>query len=372
MVEARRGTTVVWRADLEGSAGPISVGGAAGAATVFVALGGTGSLAGAAVRGEPASAIVALDTATGVVRWRRAIEPSEWSLIGGLAASPDGGIVIGGSFSGSLRADARVVSSAGRSDGFIAKLTGAGAVTWLVRVGGLGADAVQGVAVRDARIAIAGTVAPGAELHGAVLPAFDERTPYADGFVAELDASGARVWSATFGGKLDDSVAGVAIDASGRIAIAGNARDTVHVGGADLVAQGPSDGVVAWWTKEGVASHAVLLGGLDFDGLRAITSVGDRIVVGGFFSGSLRLGDRTLTAGGGDDAFLATLDDHGAVLDSTSIGGPGREEISALSAFPGGIIAGVGHTAAAELGGVHVDAPKDPLSGAALVIRPVP
>ena len=73
---------------------------------------------------------------------------------------------------------------------------------------------------------------------------------------------------------------------------------------------------VIWFQQGGARGPMILLGGPDFDGLRAITAVGDRFVVGGFFSGSMRLGDRVITAGGGDDAFLAApvgRSPHGSV-----------------------------------------------------------
>lgn len=60
------------------------------------------------------------------------------------------------------------------------------------------------------------------------------------------DPAGARRWIQSFGSKADDAVAGAAIDAAGRIAIAATAIDTVHIGGSELTASGPADGMVAW------------------------------------------------------------------------------------------------------------------------------
>lgn len=347
-----------WHAELAGNGGPIARSGGLVVAT-----------SSAAMRGTPGAIVVGLDAATGAERWKLAVDATDWSVIAAVAPVPDGGVVIGGSFSGTLRAGDKVAASAGLSDGFVARITPAGEVRWLVRLGGAGADAVQGVAATADRIAIAGTFTAGADLLGEPLVPVDERSAFSDGFVGELDAAGARRWVATFGGILDDAVAGVAIDSRGRIAVAGTARDTVHVGTTELFAKGPADGLVSWWQPGGAPGPAVLLGGADFDGLSAIAAVGEHVVVGGFFSGSLRLGDRTLTAGGGDDAFLAALDETGQAVASWQVGGEGREEVVAVAALPGGFVAGVAHTAAAAIDDAKLPAPADPASGAALVVR---
>ena len=234
VLEARRGNAIVWTTVVAGSGGPLAITGGLLVAT----LTGTGPIGvrdpaaaapapataqASSVHGEPGAVVVGLDAATGAARWRATLDASEWCVVSAIAAAPDG-IIVGGSFAGSLRIGGRAVASGGRSDGFIAKLTTTGAIAWLVRVGGSGPDAVQGVAIRGPRVAIAGTFAAGADLLGHDLPAFDDKSPYADAFVAALDANGAVVWSSTFGGKLAETVAGVAIDDAGRVAVAANAR----------------------------------------------------------------------------------------------------------------------------------------------------
>ena len=363
VIEARRGAAVAWRAELAGSGGALARTGT----LVVAAIGATGASSGVELRGQPGARVAAYEAATGAAAWRVALDSNEWSVITALAADA-GGVVVGGAFSGTLRAADKVVSSGGRTDGFVARLGPGGEVRWLVRVGGPHADAVQGVAVAGDRIAIAGTFAPGADVLGAPLAPYDPKTPYADAFVAELDGAGARRWSASFGGKKDDSVAGVAIDGKGRVVVAANAREMMNVAGAQVFAHGDADGLVAWWERDGTAGGAIALGGADFDGLRAIAATGNHVVVGGFYSGSIKLGDEALTAGGGDDAFLAELD-AGALVATWPVVGAGREEIVAVAPVPGGFVAGVAYTAAARVGGAELPAPPDPLSGAALVIR---
>ena len=50
------------------------------------------------------------------------------------------------------------------------------------------------------------------------------------------------------------------------------------------------------------------LGGFEADGLRAIAAVGDRVVVGGFYRGTISIGRETLKSSGGDDAYFAAFD----------------------------------------------------------------
>ena len=370
-----------WQTSLDGVAGPIAY----ASGRVIASLGGSDRVANIAMRGQPGAVLAALDAATGKVQWQVAVDASEWAVIAAVAATPDG-IAVAGTFQGTLRVGAAVVASAGRSDGFVARISLDGQLAWLVRVGGEGADGLAGVALAQDRVAIAGTVAAGAELLGQPLPAVDERSLLADAFVAELDRDGHRAWAKTFGGAADDHVAGVAIDGRGRVVVAAIARETVRIDGVELAARGPADGLVAWFSPAGVPGAAMLLGGGELDGLRAICAAGDRAIVGGFFTGTLQLGDRVLTAtGGGEDAFLAELDE-GKVVASWPIGGDGREEIVALSAIPGGFAAGIAHTTAATVGaaepattatmtrggaGTTLPSPQDPLAGFAVITRGV-
>lgn len=359
-LEARSRDRVVWTTTIDGEGGPIAVVGA----RVVVATSGT-VIGPIPLRGEPAAYLAALDGTN--ESWGRAFESTEWCIVSALAAIGDG-VIVGGSFGGTLRAGTKVVSSAGRADGFVARLDGNGKVAWLIRIGGVNADGVAGVAVAGDRIAIAGTFAPTADLLGAPLPPYDDKTPRTDGFVAMLDGKGTRLWSQTFGGKLDDIVAGVAIDGAGRVAVATSVREVFKVGSAEFIALGEADGAVAWWSQDGVPGGAVQLGGMELDSVRGITAVGTKIVVGGVYAGAMKIGGEKLTAAGGDDAYLAAFE-NGAFVDAWPVTGSGREEIAALASVPGGFIAGIAHTEAVSVAGGTLPAHKD---GAGIVVRALP
>src|SRR3569623_377849 len=91
--------------------------------------------ASAKLRGDPAAIVVALDAASGAERWRLPIDATGWSLITSVAPIADG-VVVGGSFQGTLRAVNTVVESAGQTDGFVARIGKDGSLAWLLRLGG--------------------------------------------------------------------------------------------------------------------------------------------------------------------------------------------------------------------------------------------
>jgi outer membrane protein assembly factor BamB len=326
----------VWNVALPGTAGPVAR---------------TGNLviasASAKLRGDPGALVIALDAATGAEQWKMPIDATGWSVITAIAPVSDG-VIVGGSFQGTLRAGPSVVASAGQTDGFVARISVAGTVVWLERFGGPGADAIQGVAASGDTIAIAGTFSPAADLLGEPLNSIDEQAPYADAFAAVLDGNGARRWVTTFGGKLDDAVAGVAIDADGRVVVAGTARGDTHVGPHELTPQRTTQAMVVWLTND---SSAAML--LDADGASAIVGAQGHVVVGGYTQA---------------DAVLTALD-AGRELTRWSITGPGREDVTALSAIPGGFVAAIAHTGAATIDGTPVPAPADPMTGATLIVR---
>jgi outer membrane protein assembly factor BamB len=326
-----------WHTELAGYGGRLALAGA----QVIAAIDGPSTIAGLAPRGKIGAAITALNAATGAVAWKLLINASEQVEVTSLA-SIDDGVIVGGSYFGTLRVGTRELSSAGRDDGFVARLTATGEVAWLVRVGGPGSDAVRGVAVAGDRVAIAGTCEAGADLLGKPLQRSDERSGGFDALVAELDAAGALRWAQTFspGNENQPMVAGVAIDARGRIAVAANVRGTVHTGGARLSTLSPISGLVAWWLPGGVPGPAIMIGApgeaSSWNRLRTIAAVGDRIVVAGAFAGSLPVGDSAIGTSGGCElhsaGFSATLDADGARGPTISAGSVGMEGVRAIAA----------------------------------------
>lgn len=183
-----------------------------------------------------------------------------------------------------------------------------------------------------------------------------------DAFVAKLTPTGAHVWSTYLGGSDVDYVAGVVVDASGRICLSGVTSSAGWVdGGFDTTYNGGSyDTFAAVLTNAGGHVWSTYLGGSAYDRSMAIGAddAGNLFVGGytdspGWVSGGL---DSTWN-GGTYDAYLVKLSPEGAHEWSTYLGGTESERIFGLTVDGSGTVHATGDTASADWEGF-------PLNGA--------
>lgn len=112
--------------------------------------------------------------------------------------------------------------------------------------------------------------------------------------------------------------------------------------GAALVALDAGDGAIRWALGAGSTRWVIV---------NAVSPAGDGFLVGGSFAGTLRVGAQTVTAAGGADGFVASIDRAGAVRWLRRMGGDQGDAIAGVVALGGGRVAIAGtFTGPAELG----------------------
>ncbi|MDI1448922.1 hypothetical protein [Polyangium sp. 6x1] len=154
-----------------------------------------------------------------------------------------------------------------------------------------------------------------------------------DILLAKFSADGAHQWSKRFGDASSQTSAGVAIDASGMIYIAGSVSGAIDLGQGPLTSEGGNDALVAKFDANGGLVWAKLFG--DGSSQRAtaiaLTQAG-QVVIGGEFLGTINLGGGTLNSTMETDLFVARLDGSGFHSMSRRFGGAtGTEEIVGLA-----------------------------------------
>lgn len=133
-----------------------------------------------------------------------------------LAVDPAGKLLVGGSFTPALPLGSTTLSTAGGTDGFVAKLdpTAGLAPIWAVRLGGTGADAVNGVATTSTGDVLVTGLFNKTTTGVAALTAGS--TTAADAFLLKLDgATGAAQFSAAYGDPVTQSGDAVAVNRFG-------------------------------------------------------------------------------------------------------------------------------------------------------------
>lgn len=276
--------------------------------------------------------------------WRAQLSGAYDGELGGVATTPQGDVVLVGSFTGVMEGPQGPVASAGSHDVFVAKLAWTGEMLWLQRFGSVGSQRATSVSIADD-----GQIVIGGELEGTMM-AGDvtlESAASEDGFVLVLDQNGQPRWGHVFGDAIAEdgdlassehqTVSAVFVFPDGYIGVAGAFYGTMRMGEDVHVATG-RDGFVAFMQPDG-----------DFRWSRALTGAGDarvtditgdadgRIIAAGAFTANLVL-DGDIDAADGEDAFAVAFETWGMEAWLQGFGGTGHDHASSVAVESDGSI----------------------------------
>jgi len=247
------------------------------------------------------SAYFARYSPDGVYQWAR---PLGTTIADGSAIQTDSGgnIVVGGFFTGSCDFGGGPIASVQTGDAFLAKYTSAGGYLWAVRAGGSAAygTLVSQIAVDHSdQIVMTGFTTGAGDMGGVSFPGFGGN----DIFLVKYSATGAPLWSRSFGGSGRDRGKGIAIDSLNNIVMTGHIGDNATLGNGTLAGGGiflskHSPAGVTVWSENfpPAAGFAVSYengNGVAVDGA-------DKIVITGATAGDVNLGGGVLPMAPGD------------------------------------------------------------------------
>jgi hypothetical protein len=154
-----------------------------------------------------------------------------------------------------------------------------------------------------------------------------------DIFLAKFDASGAHLWSRSFGSTGAQYPGGLDVLSNGQILLVGHFENTINFGTGTLTSHGSYDVFVAKFFPTGVSFWSRSFGDAAADYGRGVAQAnGGMTYLVGDFSGSIDLGGGPLVSAGGVDIWHAELDgSNGAHLWSHSYGGPGNQLASGIA-----------------------------------------
>ncbi|OGV67545.1 MAG: hypothetical protein A3K18_28875 [Lentisphaerae bacterium RIFOXYA12_64_32] len=219
----------------------------------------------------------------------------------------------------------------GSRDGFVAKLSSAGANQWSTYLGGSGWDEGNGIAADgDGNVYITGHTSSSGWVSGGWDTSYNGGSQ--DGFVVKLSSTGAHLWSTYLGGNNSDGGYAVAVDGSGDICVTGHTLSPGWVSGGGITSyeSGVTCGFVVRLSGSGAHEWSTYLCGSG-EGI-ALDGSGNVYIAGGAGdSGWVSGGWDTSYNGGDSDGFVAKLSSAGGLVWATYVGGDDGDYGTALA-----------------------------------------
>jgi hypothetical protein len=253
----------------------------------------------------------------------------------------NGYVYVVGSFSGTVMIGGKTLTGQTQQDMYVAKLDGStGTAVWAFRFGATSSLNPRAVGVDGAGDVIATGSFSGTLNFGGTPLTGDTA---GDIFLVKLSgATGAYVWSKSYGSSGTDLVSGLAVDSNHDIVIVGSykcaglpcqTQPTLTFGGATFTNAGDYDGWIAklsgtngghiWSAAFGSTGH-------DFANGVAVAGNGD-VAVTGSFSGTVNFGDGPRSSAGLMDIFIARYSSAGTLQYTQRYGSTGDDQGNAVS-----------------------------------------
>ncbi|XXX75186.1 SBBP repeat-containing protein [Sorangium sp. So ce134] len=283
-----------------------------------------------------ADVYVASFDATGAHRWSARLGGSGAETLNGFAVTPEGKLVIGGTFYGSFTFGSATLTSVNALDSFLVTLDRDGAPGWARQIGDSADQTLRSIAVDTAgNIVIAGYFSGALLCSAPPLPVCASSEGGTDIFVRKYDPLGAVLWTRIYGDASNQFATGVAVDAEGSAYITGRYNGTLAVGSRQVRNSGlgpnlfvlklDSGGSGVWLSDYGDTASQAGTG-------IAVTPSG-AVVVTGTYLGELDFGqERSIHANDAQTAFVVSFAPDGAPVWARSFAGDGAQESTAVVA----------------------------------------
>jgi hypothetical protein len=254
----------------------------------------------------------------GVAQWLWTLGGIDSDGANAVAASPDGGWIIGGSYTDTITIGSTVLKAKGKTDAILVKLDASGDMQWVKTFGGRYDDTVMRVAVdSNNNIYVAGHFADVSDW-GGPQPLKAHGGSDNDIVLAKYDTNGDYVWAKNFGNMFNDVAGGLAVDPAGHITLVGSFENKGSISfgeGDEHVSLGEADAYIARFTSDGKLEWAHTFGAERVDvAFGVATDAAGNTVTVGWFENIVDFGKGAVASKGNKDMFAVKLDAKGNVV----------------------------------------------------------
>lgn len=229
--------------------------------------------------------VAKLARTTGAVIWAKRFGGTMNDGAFSVAIDDSQNVYIAGTFQGVVDFGSGAQMSGGESDGFVLKLDKDGGFEWMRPLAGSGRAISRAVVTLDAGVVIAGSFLGSMVVDGATYTS----TGPEDGFILKLSASsGATSWIKTLVGPFSQGVMSATADNANNLVFVGFFADTVDFGGGPRTSSGGFDGFLLKLSSEGAFVLSESFGGPEHSDEATTVAVdaANNIFIAGVFGGS--------------------------------------------------------------------------------------
>jgi hypothetical protein len=261
-----------------------------------------------------------------------------------LAVDVTGDIYVAVTFYGSVDLGGGTMTAVGQSDIAVAKYDADGNYQWALQYGDAGIQIAFGIALDPSgNVLVVGAYTGALDFGGGALTA----SGGLDGFIAKLTPAGAYVWAHAYGSSGNHEILAVASDPSGNVLVTGENLSTMDFGCGALTSAGLSDVFIAKLTPAGACLWSKGYGdSANQTGNGIASNANGDVIATGLVDGTMEFdgtSSTSYTSLAGDDAWVLALDPSGKYLWSATVGGPDNQNGLGVSVDSAGnvLMAGV-------------------------------
>ena len=295
----------------------------------------------------------------GGVEWASNIGGNNNDHIVSVAATNDGGYIVGGYFSGNIQVGDKTIYGYANNDGIIIKYDKNNKVEWIDSIGNYNDDEIETVSITNDGGYIVGGYFESSKINIGDYELVNSNIKAA-GMIIKYNKEGEVEWAKCIDGDLNEDVEKVIETSSGDyIAVGSFESEEIQLGDYTLknfTNSGSSDGMIIKLGNVELGNPVVTktegIGGSDSDYIYSVAETKDGgYVAGGDFSGSIQVGDNTLKSNLNTDGIIIKYDREGEVEWVRSVGESGIDVIySVTAASDGGVIVGGRFQASIQVG----------------------
>ncbi len=260
----------------------------------------------------------------GEVLWAQSFDGTALKEIRGIDTDEKGNIFLSGYFREQLLLDEITLNAVGETDAFVAKLNSNGIPQWAKSFGGR--KDTRGIEVgvmENGKLAFIGYYNDTTYFESQALPA---KTFDRDLFVTQLDSSGQVLWAKRAGGVFDEEPLDLTIDSEDNIWITGYVVGvlTVADGFSTQSTNATSDLLILKYNSDGTPLVAKTYGGTEPVQATSFQWVDDQVIFTGTYQGEVNLTTALPSASAGSAGFVFATDQNGQALWARSLMGEGQ------------------------------------------------